>query len=88
MITNHQLELYNKAAVDALDAAKRNNRSLVKRLAASRKAALETIDQSDDGLHIPEGARDIVSSFSRRKDVYLFLQTGKIEGEKNKSHNE
>uniref|UniRef100_A0A3Q2Y3X6 CAS1 domain containing 1 n=1 Tax=Hippocampus comes TaxID=109280 RepID=A0A3Q2Y3X6_HIPCM len=59
VITNHQLELYNKAAVDALDAAKRNNRSSVKRLAASRKAALETIGQSDDGLHIPEGARDI-----------------------------
>ncbi|XP_049606878.1 N-acetylneuraminate 9-O-acetyltransferase [Syngnathus scovelli] len=59
VITNEQLELYNKAAVDALDGAKRNNKSLVKLLAASRKAALETIEQSDDGLHIPEGARDI-----------------------------
>ncbi|XP_077405087.1 N-acetylneuraminate (7)9-O-acetyltransferase isoform X1 [Vanacampus margaritifer] len=59
MITNQQMELYNRAAVDAFDAAKRNNRSLVKLFAASRKAALETIEQSDDGLHLPEGTRDI-----------------------------
>ncbi|XP_077599546.1 N-acetylneuraminate (7)9-O-acetyltransferase isoform X1 [Stigmatopora nigra] len=59
MITNHQLELYNRAAVDALDASKRGNRSGVKLLAATRQAAAETIQRSDDGLHIPEGARDV-----------------------------
>ncbi|XP_057684438.1 N-acetylneuraminate 9-O-acetyltransferase isoform X2 [Corythoichthys intestinalis] len=59
MITNRQLELYNQAAMDALDASKSNNRWRVKLLAATRQAAMETIDQSDDGLHIPEGTRNI-----------------------------
>ncbi|XP_068567168.1 N-acetylneuraminate 9-O-acetyltransferase [Cebidichthys violaceus] len=59
MITNQQLELYNEAAVDVLNASKRNGRSRVKLLAASRQAALETIAQSDDGLHLPESTRNV-----------------------------
>ncbi|XP_075961634.1 N-acetylneuraminate (7)9-O-acetyltransferase isoform X1 [Anarhichas minor] len=54
MITNQQLELYNEAAVDVL-----NGRSRVKLLAASRQAALETIGQSGDGLHLPESTRNV-----------------------------
>lgn len=59
MITNKQLELYNEAAADVL-----NGRSRVKLLAASRQAALETITQSDDGLHLPEGTRNVVGRIS------------------------
>uniref|UniRef100_A0A3Q3LH10 N-acetylneuraminate (7)9-O-acetyltransferase n=1 Tax=Mastacembelus armatus TaxID=205130 RepID=A0A3Q3LH10_9TELE len=55
MITNQQLELYNEAAAYVLNSSKRNGRSKVKLLAASRQAALETITQSVDGLHLPEG---------------------------------
>lgn len=57
MITNQQLELYNEAAADVLRA---DGRSRVKLLGASRQAALETIGQSDDGLHLPEGTRSVV----------------------------
>lgn len=57
MITNQQLEMYNEAAVDALNISKR---SRLKLLAASRQAAMETISQSDDGLHLPESTRDVV----------------------------
>ncbi|XP_070841195.1 N-acetylneuraminate (7)9-O-acetyltransferase [Chaetodon trifascialis] len=59
MITNQQLELYNEAAVDVLNSSKRNGRSRVKLLAASRQAAMETITQSDDGLHLPESTRNV-----------------------------
>lgn len=64
MITNQQLELYNEAAEDVLNSSKRNSRSRVKLLAASRQAALETITQSDDGLHLPESTRNVVGSIS------------------------
>ncbi|TNN72151.1 CAS1 domain-containing protein 1 [Liparis tanakae] len=59
MITNQQLELYNDAAVDVLNSSKRNGRSRVKLLAASRQAALETIAQSNDGLHLPESTMNV-----------------------------
>ncbi|XP_034748175.1 N-acetylneuraminate 9-O-acetyltransferase [Etheostoma cragini] len=59
MITNQQLELYNEVAVGVLNGSKRNTRSRVKLLAASRQAALETITQSDDGLHLPESTRNV-----------------------------
>lgn len=62
MITNQQLELYNEAAVDVLNSSKRNGRSRVRLLAASRQAAMETITQSDDGLHLPESTRSVVGS--------------------------
>lgn len=61
MITNQQLDLYNEAAVDALNSSKRNSRSRVKLLVATRQAALQTISQSDDGLHLPESTRNVVS---------------------------
>lgn len=57
MITNQQLQLYNEAAADVLQA---DGGSRVKLLGASRQAALETIGQSDDGLHLPESARSVV----------------------------
>ncbi|XP_070702927.1 N-acetylneuraminate (7)9-O-acetyltransferase [Pempheris klunzingeri] len=59
MITNQQLELYNEAAMDVLNSSKGNGKSRVKVLAASRQAALETITQSDDGLHLPESTRNV-----------------------------
>lgn len=59
MITNQQLELYNEAAVDVLNSSKRNGRSRVRLVAASRQAALETIIKSDDGLHLPESTRSV-----------------------------
>lgn len=62
MITNQQLELYNEVAVDVFKNSKRNGRSRVKLFAASRQAAMETISQSDDGLHLPESTRNVVGS--------------------------
>ncbi|TMS18699.1 N-acetylneuraminate 9-O-acetyltransferase [Larimichthys crocea] len=59
MITNQQLELYNEAAVDVLNSSKRNSRARVKLLAASRQAAIETITQSGDGLHLPESTMNV-----------------------------
>lgn len=64
MITNQQLELYNEAAADVLNGSKRNGRSRVKLLAASRQAAMETIGLSDDGLHLPESTRNVVGGTS------------------------
>lgn len=64
MITNQQLELYNEAAVDVLNSSKRNSRSRVKLLAASRQAAIETITQSGDGLHLPESTMNVVRRFT------------------------
>ncbi|XP_058475744.1 N-acetylneuraminate 9-O-acetyltransferase isoform X2 [Solea solea] len=61
MITNQQLALYNEAAADVLNSSKRNGRSRIKLLAASRQAALETITQSVDGLHLPASTKDVGS---------------------------
>lgn len=66
MITNQQLELYNQAAADVLQA---HGRARVKLLAASRQAAMETIGQSDDGLHLPESTRNVVGR--RLPDVFF-----------------
>ncbi|XP_027892415.1 N-acetylneuraminate (7)9-O-acetyltransferase [Xiphophorus couchianus] len=59
MITNQQLDLYNQAATEVLNSSKYSGRSRVKLLAAAREAALETIINSDDGLHLPEGTRNV-----------------------------
>ncbi|KAJ3609363.1 hypothetical protein NHX12_023886 [Muraenolepis orangiensis] len=59
MITNRQLELYNEAAADALNGSKGSARARVRLLAASRQAAMETIGQSVDGLHLPESTRNV-----------------------------
>lgn len=55
MITNEQINLYNEAAVSTLN----NSKKKVKFLEASRQAAMETISQSVDGLHLPESTRDV-----------------------------
>lgn len=60
MITNQQLELYNQAAVEVLKPGPADGRSRVKLLAATRQAAMATIAQSDDGLHLPESTRSVV----------------------------
>ncbi|KAG9279797.1 N-acetylneuraminate 9-O-acetyltransferase [Astyanax mexicanus] len=59
MITNEQIDLYNAAAVSALNNSKRNARGRVKFLEASRHAAMETITLSLDGLHLPESTRNV-----------------------------
>lgn len=64
MITNQQLELYNEVAVSVLNGSKHDGRSGVKLVAASRQAALETITQSEDGLHLPESTRKVVRRIS------------------------
>lgn len=72
MITNQQLELYNEAAMNVLiNSSKFNGRSRVKLLAASRQAALETITQSDDGLHLPESTRSVVGRHSTSSSMLV-----------------
>lgn len=73
MITNQQLELYNEAAADVLQG---DGRSRVKLLGASRQAALETIGQSDDGLHLPESTRSVVGRRSHVCCVALHCSAG------------
>ncbi|XP_051948508.1 N-acetylneuraminate 9-O-acetyltransferase isoform X2 [Xyrauchen texanus] len=55
MITNEQINMYNEVAVSTLN----NSKKKVKFLEASRQAAIETISKSVDGLHLPEGTRDV-----------------------------
>ncbi|XP_029590665.1 N-acetylneuraminate 9-O-acetyltransferase isoform X1 [Salmo trutta] len=59
MITNEQLELYNEAALGTLNSNKKNAKTRVRFLGASRQAAIETIAQSADGLHLPENTRNV-----------------------------
>ncbi|KAF5901224.1 N-acetylneuraminate 9-O-acetyltransferase, partial [Clarias magur] len=59
MITNEQIDLYNAAALSTLNGSKRNAKARVKFLQASRQAAMETITQSEDGLHLPVSARNV-----------------------------
>ncbi|XP_064204331.1 N-acetylneuraminate 9-O-acetyltransferase isoform X1 [Anguilla rostrata] len=59
MITNQQIDLYNDAALGALNSSKRNGKARVKILSASREAAMETITESVDGLHLPESTRNV-----------------------------
>lgn len=59
MITNEQINLYNAAALSTLN-SKSNTKARVKFLQASREAAMETITQSEDGLHLPVSARNVV----------------------------
>lgn len=64
VITNQQIDQYNDAALSTLNSNKRNGKARVKILSASRAAAMETITQSKDGLHMPEGTRDVVSTMA------------------------
>ncbi|KAG9355451.1 hypothetical protein JZ751_000289 [Albula glossodonta] len=59
MITNQQIDLYNDAAISTLNSSKRNAKARVKILSASREAAMETISESVDGLHLPESTRSV-----------------------------
>ncbi|KAG5264740.1 hypothetical protein AALO_G00257520 [Alosa alosa] len=59
MITNEQIDMYNEAAVSALNSSKKNAKARIRFLKASRQAAMETVAQSDDGLHVPEGTGDV-----------------------------
>lgn len=78
MITNQQLELYNEAAADVLNGSKRNGRSRVKLLAASRQAAMETIGLSDDGLHLPESTRNVVGGTSVSITCFAFVRVSLV----------
>lgn len=60
MITNEQINLYNAAALRALGSSKGGAKARVKFLQASREAAMETITKSEDGLHLPVAARNVV----------------------------
>ncbi|KAJ8403107.1 hypothetical protein AAFF_G00360230 [Aldrovandia affinis] len=59
MITNQQIDLYNDAAISTLNSSKRNAKARVKIVSASRQAAMETISESVDGLHLPESTRNV-----------------------------
>ncbi|KAJ8273333.1 hypothetical protein GJAV_G00100420 [Gymnothorax javanicus] len=59
MITNQQIDQYNEAAVSTLTGSKGSSKARVKFLSASRVAAMETMIESTDGLHIPENARNV-----------------------------
>ncbi|TSK31465.1 N-acetylneuraminate 9-O-acetyltransferase [Bagarius yarrelli] len=59
MITNERIDLYNAAAFSALSGDHRNAKARVKFLQASRQAAMETITESEDGLHLPVSARNV-----------------------------
>uniref|UniRef100_A0A8C7P720 CAS1 domain containing 1 n=2 Tax=Oncorhynchus mykiss TaxID=8022 RepID=A0A8C7P720_ONCMY len=61
MITNEQLELYNKVVLSTLNSNKKNSKARVRFLGASRQAAMETITQSADGLHLPESTRNVAA---------------------------
>ncbi|XP_061738362.1 N-acetylneuraminate 9-O-acetyltransferase isoform X6 [Nerophis ophidion] len=67
MITNQQLEKYNEVAVDALGGSKRLDSSRVKLMSAKRQAALETIGQTSDGLHMPESTVDVSKLLNREQ---------------------
>lgn len=60
MITNEQLELYNKVVLSTLNSNKKNSKARVRFLGALRQAAMEAIAQSADGLHLPESTRNVV----------------------------
>ncbi|XP_066441329.1 N-acetylneuraminate 9-O-acetyltransferase [Eleutherodactylus coqui] len=59
MITNTRIDAYNDIAAAILNGTNRKSRSKIKIFSASRLISEETIEQSLDGLHIPETSRDI-----------------------------
>uniref|UniRef100_A0A674CVE9 CAS1 domain containing 1 n=1 Tax=Salmo trutta TaxID=8032 RepID=A0A674CVE9_SALTR len=61
MITNEQLELYNKVVLSTLNSNKKNSKARVRFLGALRQAAMEAIAQSADGLHLPESTRNVAA---------------------------
>lgn len=59
MITNARIDAYNEAAAAILNGTNRRSRSKIKIFSVSRLISEETIEQSLDGLHVPETSRDI-----------------------------
>ncbi|XP_069815512.1 N-acetylneuraminate (7)9-O-acetyltransferase [Dendropsophus ebraccatus] len=59
MITNKRIDAYNDVAAAILNGTNRKSRSKIKIFSVSRLISEETIEQSLDGLHIPETSRDI-----------------------------
>lgn len=66
-ITNQQLDLYNQAAADVFGSGSRrrgsgggSSSSGVRLLASPRLAAAETMSLSEDGLHLPDSANNVV----------------------------
>lgn len=55
MITDQQIDLYNKGAAQALNIGA----SLIQPFGVPRLVALETLNQSTDGLHMPESSVDV-----------------------------
>ncbi|XP_033847414.1 N-acetylneuraminate 9-O-acetyltransferase [Periophthalmus magnuspinnatus] len=55
MITDQQIDLYNEAAAEALGFG----RTHIRPLTVSRLAALETLNQSADGLHMADSSVDV-----------------------------
>lgn len=71
MITNRQVDLYNQAATDVFSVASRrrgsgggssssSSSSGVRLLTSPRLAAAEATVQSEDGLHLPGSANNVV----------------------------
>ncbi|KAG8535916.1 hypothetical protein GDO81_027464, partial [Engystomops pustulosus] len=59
MITNRQIDEYNEVAAAILNGTNRKSKSNIKIFSVSRLVSEETIEQSLDGLHVPEISRDI-----------------------------
>ncbi|XP_073438160.1 N-acetylneuraminate (7)9-O-acetyltransferase [Dendrobates tinctorius] len=59
MITNARIDAYNEVAAAILNGTNRKSRSKIKIFSVSKLISEETIEQSLDGLHIPETSRDI-----------------------------
>ncbi|KAM9307880.1 N-acetylneuraminate (7)9-O-acetyltransferase [Gastrophryne carolinensis] len=59
MITNQQIDAYNEAATAILNGTNRRSKSKIKIVSVSRLISAETIEQTPDGLHLPETSRSI-----------------------------
>nr|DBA25249.1 TPA: hypothetical protein GDO54_012802 [Pyxicephalus adspersus] len=59
IITNTRIDTYNEAAAAILNGTNRGSKSKIKIFSVSRLITEETIEQSLDGLHVPETSRDI-----------------------------
>ncbi|XP_063777469.1 N-acetylneuraminate 9-O-acetyltransferase isoform X2 [Pseudophryne corroboree] len=59
MITNERIDAYNEAAAAILNGTNRKTRSNIRMFSVSRQISVETLEQSLDGLHVPETSREI-----------------------------
>lgn len=81
-ITNQQLDLYNQAAADVFGGGSRrrgsgggssSSDSGVRLLASPRLAAAETMSLSEDGLHLPDSANNVVGGTCLESRVGLSI---------------